>query len=324
VTTTEATPSTDPFAAIQAVEQRLQDARQERGRLGRQQRDWAANIAQVEAHLRQLARSDPSQFTQDGLPKPKSEASRLRAKLEQARPSRWGDVLAGADERIERLELEHRELVRVHAAALARAEWDGGVEACGRVRELARELLAAVAEAQRSYHVLHSILTTVPGTLDGRSIEVDGRLDQLEQLLGSLEGLKPPRLQAFTPFEGEDVTVLALEDGNWIRAASAHQSRVPLADPQPPRVGASAVSERELRAEDLPTLFGHTPEQADVSDTEQPVESEGEGIDADDRQPDQPADPVPDHDALILGMLATSRRDPLLDRILGREGGDAE
>jgi hypothetical protein len=157
--------------------------------------------------------------------------------LEGGNTSRLPQMVAAADRRIEQIEAEWRTFRAANAPLLARRTWDEGLEAVAQVRALAREMLAAVSQAQHGYHVLHSLVADLPGgALDGRSIETDARLDELDRLLSSLGGLKPPRVSALVPFEGEDVGAYLTADGGWIRARSAHQSDAGLADQQPERV----------------------------------------------------------------------------------------
>jgi hypothetical protein len=161
-----------------------------------------------------LARSDPTQFGQDGLPRPKTAAARLRANLERARDSRWPDVISGSDERVREVEEELRRLVADHAAVFAREQWDRGLEAVEKIKQLAPEMLAAVAQAQHSYHVLHGIVAVLPGgVIHGTSIQVDPRLDEIERAPAGLEGLRPARVPPLVPFVCEEVDAYATQDG---------------------------------------------------------------------------------------------------------------
>jgi hypothetical protein len=127
-------------------------------------------------------------------------------------------------------------------------------------------------------------------------------MDELERVLSSLGTPTPPRVPAFTPYVGEDDPGAYLTaDGGWIRTRSAHQSDAGLAEQQPERV-ASGMSERELRPEDVPALFGRTPE----AEPEQPVEPEAE------QQAEQQAEPdSPDqqHNALTAQLLTAPKAD---------------
>jgi hypothetical protein len=238
MTTTEAVPTTDPFAEIAAVERRLEAARKERGDLGYKQREWASKMHAAAAELDALAATDPDQFDADGQPRKGTRAAKLKATLADAPTSRWQAMIDGSDQRIAELERERHEVRRAHHLALARRQWDDGLEACGEIKEWVREGLALVARAQGGYHVLVEILGEALGSaIDGRSIQTDPRLDTLEQVLsGSFEGLHPPRVPALVPFEGEEPGAYMTQDGGWVPAASADRAKAGLAATQPERV----------------------------------------------------------------------------------------
>ena len=74
------------------------------------------------------------------------------------------------------------------------------------------------------------------------------------------------------------------------------------------------MSERELRPEDVPALFGRTPE----AEPEQPAEPEAESVDADDQEQAQPASPDQAHNALLSELLSAPKADrEFIERVHG-------
>ena len=168
------------------------------------------------------------------MPLRNSRAAKLRVVLEGAKTSRLPAMVAASDRRIEQIEGEQRAWVGDNAAALALREWRRGFEAVARVRALAREMFAAVSEAQHGYHVLMSIVSGTSGSpLDGRLIEVDARRHRPERELR--RATEPPRVRAFTPHPGKHVTVVPTRDGGWVHAQYADRAKAGLA-PEPERV----------------------------------------------------------------------------------------
>ena len=167
-----------------------------------------------------------------------SRAAKLRVVLDGAKTSRLPQMVAAADRRVEQVEAERRAFLAGNAPTLARRDREQRVAACERIKAKASDLLADVAEVQGGYHVLVELVAAVPGSaLDGRSIQTDPQVDELERVLSSLGTLTPPRIPAFTPYVGEDDPGAYLTaDGGWIRTRSPHQSDAGLADLQPERV----------------------------------------------------------------------------------------
>jgi predicted nuclease with TOPRIM domain len=145
MTTTTTTEAPAGYAELEAARAELETAWQERARLGGEYRKFAADLGKVKAELRELATSEPNQFGPDGQPKPKTQAAKLRTKLEQRASSQWPDVIRGADQRVEACEAEVRRLTRPLAVELARAEYQKGLGAMREAQALRGQLREAIA-----------------------------------------------------------------------------------------------------------------------------------------------------------------------------------
>lgn len=68
--TTEAAPAKPDFdTEIEQAQHQLQEAREERGRLGQEHRDWMTRVAGMAAELDVMAKDRPELFGLDGHPK---------------------------------------------------------------------------------------------------------------------------------------------------------------------------------------------------------------------------------------------------------------
>ena len=63
--------------------------------------------------------------------------------------------------------------------------------------------------------------TSLPGAIDGRSIQVDPLLRELELVLDNLDDLEPARIPVLTPYADEEPQVIRTADGGWVRASHA-------------------------------------------------------------------------------------------------------
>ena len=218
--TTATKSETDPAAAIATVREQLEAARKERARLGEEARADQSKVQAAEAALNHLAHTAPDQF-EAGHPAAKSEAAKAKRIIEEASTSRWPAILEGADQRIRDLEKDVANLIRDAAPQLARAEYEAGQEEVGELRGYlagAREVIGRI----RSYEpALLSITTASGGAIDGRSIQIDPRLEELERVLDSLEDLQAARVPVLSPFEDEEPQVVRTADGGWVRATVA-------------------------------------------------------------------------------------------------------
>jgi len=233
MTTATSPDTTDTIAAIAAVREQLDAARKERARLGEESRTYQREIGAAEAGLDHLARTAPDQFT-EGQPKPKTEAAKLRAKLDEAQTNRWPAILAGADERIAALEREVSGLVRDNVVGLARVEYDRGLAGIQQVQALAPEMLDVIGRARATEPALLAIATAAGGgNIDGRSVQVDPLLGELERVLRKVGELEPARIPVLTPYVDEEPTVVQTAAGGWIHVSNA--GRTELAE-QPPKI----------------------------------------------------------------------------------------
>ena len=207
---------TESVSRLAAVRTELDEARRARARLGEEARAFQREVQLAEAGLDHLARTAPDQFA-DGQPKPKTEAAKLKAKLEEAKTSRWPSILDGADERIVAKERELAKLIRDNASELATAEYEAGLEEVQRVRSLALELRGAIAQVKSHEPSLLTITSALGGVFDGRDVWVDPHLAEIERVLGGVDELQPARIAALTPFTDEEPRVVRTVDG-WVPA----------------------------------------------------------------------------------------------------------
>jgi hypothetical protein len=232
VTATTAKAKADPLAALDSAREQLDEARRDRAQVGEQSRAFQVEMQSAAGELEHLARTDRSQFGEDGQPLPKTRAAELRAKLDQAGSSRWPDIVAGAEDRLRRAQEHVRGVTADNAVELARLEYDRGLAATERLRGLAADMRAAIVEARATEPALLGITTALGGVFDGRDVQVDPRWQQLEQFLDALETLEPARIPRLTPYVDEEPSVFRCTSG-WVPARSA--AHVELVE-QPPKM----------------------------------------------------------------------------------------
>ena len=149
-TATKAPMEADQLAALRAAKERLAEAQQERAKLDKEARAYSDELAQAQAKLDHLARTDRDQFDGSGQPKPKTAAAKAKQTIDAGKSSRWPAMIAGADERIASLDAEVRRLARPLTSELARAQYDEALEAKGEAMVLRDHLLAAIDKVDAS------------------------------------------------------------------------------------------------------------------------------------------------------------------------------
>ncbi|MEK6272980.1 MAG: hypothetical protein AABM42_10095 [Actinomycetota bacterium] len=227
------TKATDPAAELAPVEEQLQVARQERDRLGVEARAWQAEVANLERDLSDLARTDPAQFS-NGFPKQRTTAAGLRGEIDKrVNGNRWGDILGGADRRIQDLEHGLSRRTEANAEALAHREYRGrGTANAEKWRRIAALILEADSEYTASTNRHLAIVTSVTG-LDGQNVVSDPVVTEARELAGRLAEVQPPRSVSLVPLTSEDPTRVKSVHGGFIRAGA---NAGDIAEDQPDRV----------------------------------------------------------------------------------------
>lgn len=233
-TEVDAAPASDPFARLQALNEQLEAARRDRARRGEEARAFGREVEQAKVELDHLARTAPDQFDGTGQPKAKSKAGQLKKKIEQAGTSRWPSILDGADQRIAEVERQVRDLLRENAEVIARADYERGLEAKRRLQSLASQMREAVGQMRASEPSLLAITTAVSGPLDGRDVEVNPRLGEVERLVELVDEIRPARIPTLTPYADEEPVIWKTADGGWMPVRS--EPAAGWAEDQPERV----------------------------------------------------------------------------------------
>jgi hypothetical protein len=209
----------DQLAGLQEARERLEELRQERATRDQDAGAYTQGVMLARAELDRLVASEPEQFGGDGLPKPKTEAAKLKAKIEAAETSRWPAVMAGLDQRIHELEAEVRDLMRPVAVELARAEYEAGLEAKREVLVVRDQLLAAIGRVHATGPALTELANAARG-LNGSHVAIDPRWHELEDLLRSIDEFEPARIPPMTPYTDEDPVIRRAADGAWMSVSS--------------------------------------------------------------------------------------------------------
>jgi hypothetical protein len=204
------------LAALQEARERLEEARQERAVKDRDARGYSRVDMQARAEYERLARSEPEQFGEDGQPKPKTDAAKLKRQVDDAKTSRLPEMVKGADERVAELEAEVRRLTAPLATELARAEYEAGLEAKAEALVIRDQLLAVIGKVNASHPALLEIATATRGALDGSHVVVDPRWQEVGDLLRSMDEFEPVRVPAITPYEDEDPIFRRTADDSWM------------------------------------------------------------------------------------------------------------
>jgi hypothetical protein len=227
------TKTIDPAAELVPVEEQLQAARQERDRLGVEARAWQDEVAQLERDLSDLAQDDPAQFA-NGFPRPKTKAAQLRAEMDKrVNGNRWGDILGGADRRIQDLEHGLSRRTEANADALARHEYLGrGTANAEKWRRIASLILEADAEYMASIN-RHLAIVTSCGGLDGQDVFCDPVVAEARKLAERLAEVQPPRAVSLVPLTSEDPARVRSVHGGYLRYGSNADD---IAEDQPDRV----------------------------------------------------------------------------------------
>src|SRR5829696_2216507 len=226
---------TKPDSASEFTEahRELDGARKTRARRGEAYRGYQQKLAQTQAELGHLARTDPDQFGEDGQPKPKSRAAELKQQLDEAGSSSWADVLAGDDERIRAAEVNVHRLTAKHAEELATAEFRAGEDDLAEGDALVEGLLRVLSRlaARRARQIANTV--SCNGDIDGRHVLTDDRVDGLMRLLEQYSDFKPPRVTTLSPLVGDEPRVVKGRNGGWI---GAHHGSNNYCDEQPEKL----------------------------------------------------------------------------------------
>jgi hypothetical protein len=189
--------------------------------------------AKAEAELRSLAPTEREQFDGSGQPRPKTRAAKLKAKIDEAQSSKWPEILAGADERIDRAEDRERQLTDNNAIELAQRDYRAGEDDLAAGAELAEQLLEILQRVRGRMGSLTHTVASCRGRIDGRDIEVDPAIGELIERLRKYPDLAPPRSRTLTPLATENPAIVRGNSGGWISTAHGSDN---FAEEQPERV----------------------------------------------------------------------------------------